>query len=68
MPNETTKLPSTVKLPAETTKILREMGPITQRLKADLAVLKQLGMGTSEIESKLDWAESARKILLERFE
>jgi len=67
MANETTKLPSTVTLPPETRRKLEGLGPITQRLLADLEVIKRLGFGTAEVEAKLKLAEETRKVLLEHF-
>ena len=67
MANDKEKLPSTVKLPPESRKLLQDMGSTVERLRADLEVLKKLGLGTALIEDKLAWADEARKVLLEHF-
>ena len=67
MANDKQKLPSTVTLPTESRKLLENMGSTVERLRADLEVLKKLGLGTSVIEDKLAWADEARKVLLEHF-
>lgn len=67
MSGEKQKLPSTVTLPPESRRLLENMGGTVERLRADLEVLKKLGLGTAVIEDKLAWAEEARKVLLEHF-
>lgn len=67
MANEKQRLPATVTLPPESRRLLENMGATVERLRADLEVLKKLGLGTAVIEDKLDWAEQARKVLLEHF-
>jgi len=56
-----------IKLPPEMTTRLTGMQPDIDRAKKALAVMKELGMDTKELEDKLLWAENVKKTLLKEF-
>lgn len=57
-----------LRLPPEMRKDLETAREDVDRAKHAIEVLKKLGMDTTELEAKLEWAETARTTLLKEFE
>ena len=55
------------KLPTEMTSRLTGLQSDIDKSKKAIAVMKELGMDTKELEDKLTWAENVRKTLLREF-
>jgi len=49
--------------PAER-KVLEDLGSDIERSQKTIDLLKELGLGTTDLQSKLDWAKKRRDILL----
>jgi hypothetical protein len=47
-------------------KELESLGSKIERSKQALNTLKELGLGVSDLEARIEWAEKRRKILLEK--
>ena len=56
-----------IKLPESVAKSLRKQEVDVVRARKDIQVLKKLGLETTDLESRLEWAEEARKTLLKEF-
>ena len=56
-----------LKLTPETKKRLEGEGQRAKDIRYSMKVLKDLGMDTTEIDSKMDWAEKVRTTLLKEF-
>lgn len=65
MPEET--IPEKVKIPPEVIKRLKDLTANFASTRKQMKSLNKLGISTKELEDKLDWAELARKTLLEDF-
>jgi len=61
------KLEPLFRLPAETTRRLTAQEDELAKARKALATMKELGMDTTELENKLEWAENVRKTLLREF-
>lgn len=59
--------PVKVKLPADIKKQLEGMTENIEESKKQMAALKEIGLDMKPLEDKLEWAETARKVLLENF-
>jgi len=55
------------KLPPEMTSRLTGLQSDIDKSRKAIAVMKELGMDTRELEDKLTWAETVRKTLLREF-
>lgn len=53
-------------LTTEQRKELTKLGDGIARARAGLAMLQELGLGVSDLSSKLEWADKRRKTLLEK--
>lgn len=56
-----------LKLPPEMKVRLETMRSDVKRARHGIKVMKELGIDTVDIESKLDWADTVRKTLLKEF-
>ena len=56
-----------LKLTPETKKRLESHAPKVKNLQRSIKILKDLGMDTAEIDSKMEWAEKVRTTLLKEF-
>ena len=56
-----------LKLTPETKTRLEGQGQTVKGIKHSIKVLKDLGMDTTEIDSKMAWAEKVRTTLLKEF-
>ena len=56
-----------LKLTPETKKRMENHGKDLKGILHSIKVLKDLGMDTSEIDSKMQWAEKVRTTLLKEF-
>lgn len=54
-------------LDAETRKHIESLESELIRARGDLDAMEELGLETSALRERVDWAEKARKIILERF-
>jgi len=63
-PNESEPL---VELTAEALKHIKGLDVEIERVKGDLKAMNELGLDTSKLQVHLDFAEKARKVILERF-
>jgi len=61
------KLEPVLTLPSEMRIRLKAMDVDVRKARHGVKVLKELGMDTVDIESKLEWAETVRKTLLKEF-
>lgn len=61
------RIDGVLKLTAETKATLEQKGKEVASINHTIAVLKQLGMDTTEIDSKMQWAEKVRLLLLKEF-
>lgn len=64
MAKETTK--SLNILTPSARKELENLGADIEKSQKTLDLLKELGLGTTDLQSKLDWAKKRRDILLEK--
>lgn len=55
-----------VKLDEETRKHLEEMGSDIEKSEKDLEALEELGIDTSRLKERVEWAKKARDIVLNR--
>jgi len=55
------------KLPADVSQKLRDQAADIEKAKKAIAIIKQLGMDTKELEDKIAWSESVRATLLREF-
>lgn len=60
-------IPPLFQMPDAMKKQLTDLKTQIGQAQASIAALKKIGMDTSMIEDKLDWAEEARKTLLNTF-
>jgi len=56
-----------VTLNEEALKHIENLQPEIDRVRGDLAAMEELELDTSRLKERVDWAEKARKIILERF-
>lgn len=61
------KLEPVLKLPAEMKERLETMKGDVRRARHGIKVMKELGVDTTEIEEKLEWADKVRATLLTEF-
>lgn len=59
--------PEKVKLPPEVAERLKDLTANLESTRGQLASLRKIGIDTKKLEDQLDWAEMARKTLLEDF-
>lgn len=56
-----------LKLPAETEERLKNMGETIEEARAKIRAIEKVGIDTTELHNKLDWAENTRDVLLSEF-
>lgn len=56
-----------VVLPPDIAERLKNLGPDFEESKRQMAALRKMGLDTRDLEEKLEWAETAQKVLLEDF-
>jgi hypothetical protein len=63
----TAKMIPTITLPPEQVDILKNLDHDIERARREIAALKKIGLGVSELEDQLEWAAGVRDVLLETF-
>ncbi len=61
------KLEPLFRLPAETTRKLVAQESDIEKARKALATMKELGMDTTDLEEKLNWAAKVRETLIKEF-
>jgi len=54
-------------LTAEARKHIENLSAEIERVRGDLDAMEELGLDTSRLRERVDWAEKAQKTILERF-
>lgn len=55
-----------VSLNAEARKHIEDLGPQIEKSYEDLEAMESLGLESSMLREKLDWAKKARQVILDR--